>query len=263
MAVKLHIDNWITKAEPDYYTMFIKAWIPLNAWYVDEYPQHKKRDTDIIKELKDSTNKIRNRIESLLTSTSPQSDRFCRNLAYLHNELLSRRLQHNNELLSFSSIFLGDISHAPANDSDKDGNNYQASKGTGFYRALIIKGKKTWLDIKMPVYDLEALITHEQYVGLSDSSMREKIRLCFEQINPKRPINLVSKSKKKEDKIVLDSHSKICFINNPELISKALIQVLYNLRCMLFHGEIDPSDINQGVYEHAFYILKSIIQELK
>jgi len=37
-----NINNWIRLSEPDYYMFFLKTWIPFNAWYVVEMPQHKK-----------------------------------------------------------------------------------------------------------------------------------------------------------------------------------------------------------------------------
>ena len=30
-----NIKDWIGRSEPDYYMMFVKAWIPFNAWYIN------------------------------------------------------------------------------------------------------------------------------------------------------------------------------------------------------------------------------------
>lgn len=68
MSLKLHIDNWISRAEPDYYTMFIKTWIPLNAWYVNEY--NTTRDFEAINKIKEKNSKINSKIRGLLNDES-------------------------------------------------------------------------------------------------------------------------------------------------------------------------------------------------
>ena len=40
-------------------------------------------------------------------------------------------------------------------------------------------------------------------------------------------------------------------------------EILYELRCKLFHGEIEPSDTNSGVFEQAFYIQRVLIKALR
>lgn len=72
MATNTHINNWIDRAELDYYTMFIKTWIPFNAWYMrDFYDESVNRTSDksIIEFLNSNSNKYRDKIKSLLRGT--------------------------------------------------------------------------------------------------------------------------------------------------------------------------------------------------
>jgi len=72
MTSKIHINSWIEKAQMDFYTMFIKAWIPFNAWYLKEfYDEGSNRisDKNIIDYLKSNSNKYRDKIISLLKGT--------------------------------------------------------------------------------------------------------------------------------------------------------------------------------------------------
>ncbi|GAA3928286.1 hypothetical protein GO495_05995 [Chitinophaga oryziterrae] len=266
MANKLHIDNWITRAEPDYYTMFIKAWIPFNAWYVDKYPDLYSNDSKIIKELIASKNDIKAFINSLLSSTDSDYNRFSYHLSQLHIELEKKGLQHRNEAISFTSLFFEDYACEPVNETDTDGINYQASQPSKiqtYYRALIVKEKKTYLSIKMPEYDLNTLLTHEEFVGLAKPEMKEIIKSCFVDINPKQKVNLTTKSISNDEYLLIDNNENSRFKNDKELIAKSLIKVLYYLRCMLFHGELNPSDNNSVVYEHAFQILKYIVKKIQ
>lgn len=263
MAIKLHIDNWITRAEPDFYTMFIKAWIPFNAWYFNEYGT--KKDNVALKEIKNTKNKIRNRIEALLLNNDFESKNFRYNLSKLHIELENRHIMNYGIIVSFQNIILEEYLPLPATDKDRKGNIYKAipDKNKGYRAVIIDKIGKSLLDKTFNPYDFQALMVETQYIALADAKIQEKIRLCFAAINPLKPISIISTSTIKSDYILLDSDLKIKMVNNTELIAKSLIHILYTLRCLLFHGELDPSYTNQPIYENAFNILKTLIKELK
>ena len=63
--------------------------------------------------------------------------------------------------------------------------------------------------------------------------------------------------------ICIDTNKNLYFTDNLEDVSKSIIQILYELRCKLFHGEIEPSDTNLGVFEQAFYIQRVLIKALR
>jgi len=263
MANKTHIDNWITKAEPDYYTMFIKAWIPFNAWYFTEYST--KTDSEALEKIKKDPNKIRNRIEALLVNVDNESRNFRYHLAQLHIELEKRSVKNYEKSVSFTCIALKEFFPSPVTDNDSKGNVYKAipHKSSGYRAVIVGKNNNSLMDATFSPYSLNDFLLHYQYIKIQDPKMKEKIKICFEKIDPEKPVNLVSKSKIKSEFILLDSDSKIQFINDTQLIAKAIIQTLYTLRCVLFHGQLDPTDINQAIYEHAFTIIKPIIKELK
>ena len=50
MSINTAISKWIDKSEPDFYTLFIKAWIPYNSWYMCNFYDEDatpKRTSDI------------------------------------------------------------------------------------------------------------------------------------------------------------------------------------------------------------------------
>lgn len=263
MATKIHIDNWISKAEQDYYTMFIKAWIPLNAWYYTEYST--KKDNVAIEQLCSTQNKIRNRIESLLLNNDNISKNFRFYLGQLHFELENRNLLNYGKKVSFKSITIDGNFPQPVTDNDRKGNVYKAipDKNKGYKAIILDKNGKTLMDRTFNPYDFSTFLLDNQYIALTDNKIKEKIRICYEQINPDNPVNLITLSTIKSDYILLDNEQNIKFKNDTELIAKGLIQILYTLRCLLFHGELDPTEINQSVYEYAYNLLRVIIKELK
>jgi hypothetical protein len=263
MAIKLHIDNWITKAEPDYYTMFIKAWIPFNAWYFTEYTT--KQDKVAIEQITNTNNKIRNRIETLLTDNDYQSINFRLNLANLHLHLEKRTLLNYGKSVSFKSIIIDGNFPTPSTDTDNKGNIYKAipDKTTGYRAVIIDKSGKSLMDKTFNPYDIDTFLLDNQYIKLGNAKIKDKIKVCFRQINPDNPIDLTTTTKIKNDFILLDNQLKVKFKNDTQLIAKSIVQILYTLRCLLFHGELDPTEINQPIYENAYNILREIIKELK
>jgi hypothetical protein len=263
MADRPHINSWVDNSEPDYYTMFIKGWIPFNAWYFSEY--NTKTDRIALEHIKSTRNKIRNRIEALLSNEDYDSKTFRYHLGQLHLQLESRRIMNYEEVISFKTIKLDNVPEDTITDTDKNRNIYKAipNKATG-YKIIVTNetGTRTFIDRTYNPYNIDNLKIDSQFI-LTSKAMQKKILECFEKINPKRPFNLVSTSKVKADYIVLDNESRTYFIKDTELIAKSLVGVLYTLRCLLFHGELDPTKINLKIYEHAYFLLKPIIIELR
>lgn len=52
------------------------------------------------------------------------------------------------------------------------------------------------------------------------------------------------------------------FINDLDKLCKGIIEILYKLRNVLFHGEIIPDNDTNKVYEPAYQILYTLIQAL-
>jgi hypothetical protein len=260
-----NIDHWMKQSEPDYYLFFLKAWIPFNAWYIAELPHLEKKDTLIIKELQENPkSKPRNIIENYLTSTnSKEANRFKEHLAGLHNCLESKPVIHNGFRLSFTSLSLMENPIKVKKDIDIKGNIYKAEIKSGFIQALIVdKGNRTLLDFKQSKYKIDDLEIYDDFIRLKTKLIKNKILDCYKEINPSKTISLLSQSKTKGDFIVIDPDNKLNFINDPVIISKGCLKILYALRCMLFHGEIEPTNSNKPIYEHAYYLLRLIIKEL-
>lgn len=259
-----NIDHWFRQSEPDYYIFFLKAWIPFNAWYVAELPHLQKKDTQIIKELQDNINsKPRAVIENYLKNNDVYAKKFKSHLAELHYFLEAKSIFHNGGKLSFANLILSENPKKFETDTDSKGNIYKAEIKKDYIQALVVdKGRRSFLDFKQSIYEIDGLKKHNDFIVISDLKIRQKILKCYEAINPNKPISLVATSKVKSDYITLESENKVRFINDLSTIAKGCIKVLYALRCMLFHGEIEPNNANKPVYEHAYHLLRLIIKEL-
>ena len=102
-----NMDKWIVRSEPDYYIMFVKAWIPFNAWYMTNfYNEDEKRihDRDIIYYVMTKSNWFRDRLHAYLTGHDDESESFRSRVAMLSQSLDSYPLPNVEDQLSFSRV---------------------------------------------------------------------------------------------------------------------------------------------------------------
>ncbi|KAA6302358.1 MAG: hypothetical protein EZS26_001471 [Candidatus Ordinivivax streblomastigis] len=259
-----NIKLWMNQAEPDYYLHFLKVWIPFNAWYVDSYPSLKRKDTDIINELQNTASEPKKIIKNFLDNNGHEALEFQKNLAELHFQLDANSINHNGSRLSFKSLYLMENPVKHKNDKDKIFNIYKVEKTTHYFQAYIeAKGGKVLLDFKQSQYEIEDLTKDIAYIKL-DKKIQRKIYNLYEEINPKKAISIIcNQNSSKKDCIALKSENSCKLIKDTETIAKACIKVLYALRCMLFHGEIAPTETNRKIYKNASCILQLIINKLK
>jgi hypothetical protein len=124
--------------------------------------------------------------------------------------------------------------------------------------------------------DRDRAILIEALEGLITSLNRETItpengydgRLSFENAlveysngnaNLQKYKNLLKK-KTSKDKIKLTSN--VYITNDLDILYKGLIEILYQLRCMLFHGHLSPSDSNHSVIKYSYTIINLLMKNI-
>lgn len=98
-------DKWKSLADIDYFTHFVKAWIPFNAWYKTYFPDL-KTDREAINEIKSNTNAAKNRFLSLLNGVNEESEQFRSNLAHLHYCLNNTVIENNQQRIYFERFVI-------------------------------------------------------------------------------------------------------------------------------------------------------------
>jgi hypothetical protein len=259
-----NIEHWIRQAEPDYYMFFLKAWIPFNAWYVSELPTYKKKDSEIIKVLQDDNNsKPRLIIENHLTNQANfQSKAFRSHLAELHHFLDSKVVLNNSVRVTFKKIFLTENPVKLSTHVDTFGNVYKAESTQSYFQAYVQdKGSKVLLDFKQSRYESLELKKDIDFIKLNNLAIQNDIIKCYERIDPKMETDLICYDSLAPH-IFLESENSTTFINDKQSIAKGCIKILYSLRNILFHGEIEPNNSNKPIYEHGYHLLRLILKEL-
>lgn len=284
MPTNTHIERWIGRAEMDYYIMFIKTWIPFNAWYMrdfydDSSTPKRTSDREIIDYLIANDNKYKSKIQNLLKGADEQAKEFRKYLSKLHFELVDHSIPDEENRVSFSHTSLS------RNITKK-----YTSPPVGQYiyfaefKDQLQRTQKRWIceiqkknnnqtvkGVELFEWSLEDLNNHPDFIAIADPNERELLRQAFRQINPKKPTEVIlapkrtknSNFKQPMNSVVIDEPKNLYFINDYDLVSRVIIQLIYELRCKLFHGELDPSESNLGVYEYAFRLQNLLIKELR
>ena len=108
---QIHLQNWINWSKPDFYSMFVKSWIPFNAWYMDGFYDEssgRTRDRDILDYIKDNPNKFRDKLVNLLNraGNNDEVEEFYYHLNLLDKELEAHTVVNRGRRIQFSNISL-------------------------------------------------------------------------------------------------------------------------------------------------------------
>ena len=258
MISKENVQEWIKLIEVDWLGQYAKAWIAFNAWYRKHLGSG--RDRHIIQKIKSDEEGICSTIESFFMDTGTESKAFQSNVAKLQSLLALTSIESEARKISFEAVtdykhvqniietvngttyeIEMDIENVQRNVKVKDSSDENIFNGT-------IPQKVESLDINEDWF--KSVFENTQH---SLPASRQETLIAF--LKESSPLHNILDSPK-EDCIEIDNFQ---FINNQNLIARAIIEILYQLRNALFHGEITPTPEIQKTYEPAYLILKQVI----
>jgi hypothetical protein len=261
-----HVDRWLllSESEVDYPLLFVRAWIPFNAWYCTNYQT--TRDRVCIDKIKTDANLFRAKLVALLMGDYDEAIIFKEHLENLHNLLERHPIPDSdpNNRLTFKNVYFRrnpiHSTHPPISN-----NKYQYKAEviteTGAVKVIILNTRQsppsTIYTYNHSKYD-SSHFKDDLTENVKNKTHQKILIECFDKINPKIKENIISKGKKS-----LIKGKKIHFVDNANDVSQAIIEVLYELRCKLFHGEIQPSKDNFSVYEPCYQMLRILLKSLK
>lgn len=271
----MHLQKWIEHSNADYYTMFINSWIPFNAWYQETYYDELtcRTDKQMVEQVKNNDNKYKNKLKNLLEGRGEEVSEFRFHLSQLYSQLESHTIPNGRNRLSFQTIWAVD-SNLDRYTFDSGSYSYKIQKipgavrGAKQYRIEVInKNSGATTDIvelfKKEMAELEA---NANFVGLSTATKKAKVRECLLHILKHQPANFVkgatASGRKPAHSIVIDERIPLYLSDDINLDAQAIIQLIYQLRCIIFHGDLEPTLANMPIYEHLYHIQKILIKEL-
>ncbi|HBD94964.1 MAG TPA: hypothetical protein DC057_12410 [Spirochaetia bacterium] len=251
---------WKSISHIDYFTQFVKAWIPFNAWYKNYFPQL-KTDKEAIDTIKSTNNNFRDKLLSLISGSSMNADVLGMKgyISNLHYELERHYINNQGRRITFTNIVI-EMNTKLHEELLKNSWKYEATRDRGNYKQIEIKitdrhSRQKLLINQVNGYDIDEIKRNQQYLSLQNNQQKN-IEYCYSEINPYKPINLLTSG---TETIQLGNYH---FINDSMQICKAVITILYLMRNSLFHGEIIPDKNTSIVYEQAYNILHRLIIDL-
>jgi hypothetical protein len=257
-----HVDKWLllSESESDYAVMFVRAWIPFNAWYCNHYPHNNNSDRASLDEMKIDGNQFRAKLCALLGGDFTEAIVFRQHLANLHNLLEQYPIPEASETkrITFRHLYFRENIIAPISIT-RNRITYKLERLSNNSINVLIKNSQVTIHTySHPNYDFTHFCSDLETNTRPSKEQRETVLSFFKQINPRKPESLISPTRNNSI-----NANGIFFINDTHLLSQAIIEILYNLRCKLFHGELQPSNDNLKVYEPSYNMLRILLKSLK
>lgn len=262
-------EEWKRLADIDYFGMYVKAYIPFNAWMNLNFSEDSDRAK--INAIKRGSNVFRNKIVALLQDDSQDGADFRARLGELHNTLEQAQIYNQGRLISFRAMRFknegsyvcteekrGVIFHVHCGDEKRpfDGKAILSIKGhkrTG--------GETTHFFKEFDEYEYDQKKVLDALSQLDNQTWRQEILFLYQSVAPLLEKDLVTGKPNKEGR---ENTSIECgrfyFIPDSTCVSQGLVEVFYNLRNALFHGEINPNKDANKVYGAAYHLLRRVIE---
>lgn len=256
-------DAWRALADIDYFGMFVKAYIPFNAWLNVTYPLY-QRDREKINAIKRDNNPFRNKIYSLLEAEAQEGANFRNSIGELHYLLENHYIHNQDKRITFSDIILG------KNPDNIKEDNYRGigfrvqygNGGTDTHTHSLVKNKKgiaIFTKIQED-YSISELKACPDFVALKEE-YQQRLLYCYEMVTPDLKRNLLTGFDTTDSRQYY-SMGQYKFIKEKEYIAQGLIEIIYNMRNSLFHGELIPDKDTNKIYGAAYKILRELIEAL-
>ena len=201
--------------------------------------------------IKNDEGDICTKIETFLAGNSSHQETFRSAVADLHRSLSDTIIKSKDRKISFEEI--EDYRHAKSVDEIKNRVSYRIEIDIAEKKRLITitNSKGTAIYCATIDWKQERDNFNPQQVDTLSHAQNGALRGFLKESSPIHDLLYFG-----SNPLEIGSFK---FINNPNLIARAIIEILYELRNALFHGEITPDLKTQRVYQPAYLILKSII----
>lgn len=240
---------WAEQTEIDYYAVFIKSWIAFNAWLNHKYGDI--TDADKLKNLIESSN-VRDAVLRTIREQN-KTEPFLLKIARLHELLENKNFKNKEKRISLSNT---QRNKTPTNTNEVIRGIHFTFKQEDGKNKCIIKNKKgsdllNFID-SVKNYSLDKLEIKLQEATSLTEPQKQHARNFYKQLSTKEEVNLLDVS---EGYYELGAFR---FMKDEQLIFQSLINTIYDIRCVLFHGDVDPED-HKDIYEQAYYIVRFFI----
>ena len=261
-----NIAAWDELSEIHYYSYFITAWVSFNSWYNYAFAANGFRnDREVINYIKNNNNPAKAHFLGLLRGTSQEAVQFRENIGQLHYCLQNQNISNDEQRIWFESFVVElDRSNLTVNETyNSIRYHVEITVANGSVTGVLATVKNA-ANANVMVYNHTAIeLAHlratQDFQRRLSQTQRNYLEGCLNTANPKKAISLLTNDNPPNCIEV----GQFRLINEENTVYKAIIEILYCLRNLLFHGELTPSKNANRVYEAAYRILKQIVEGIK
>jgi len=256
-----NVKQWLEQSNVDYFTHFVKAWIPFNAWYRHTYPALGS-ECEILDEIKSDGNRIRTRFMARLEGTDPESEEMRNHISALHRRLSADPLRdRTGHAISFENVCVGKNPRAKV-EFTSYGWKYIVERQKIPVKQVICtiinrSGRVVSTIIQPGDWDVDVFQVNTDYLALN-AKKRSPLLTCYKQANPFNYCSLLAGAAVR-DTLEMDGYR---FVHDTAMIFAGLVDVLYAMRNLLFHGELVPDPQTNRTYEPAYHLLRHLIEKI-
>lgn len=265
-----NLPRWREAAQIDWFSQFVKAWIPFNAWMTDSFGE--LNDRQMLDRLKAGSNVVFNGIKPMLT-ISPRAARdldddwqnntdeakmFRRRFAMLHKTLENCVVEGRRGRVSFDTVDVGanlktndqqtlrgKILNTQRNAPTKDNVTITIVSAAGVELLRIIQNEHSRRELE----------DHPDYVA-QNRECRARLLAMHELIRPRLVQSVLADSSERDVSLI----EGIRFVPDETKLFAALVEVIYGLRNALFHGAITPNEQHNEIYEPAYHLVMRMVK---
>lgn len=268
--LKDNLRLWRDSAQVNWFSQFIKAWIPFNAWMTDTYGD--LGDRNLLDRVKGGSNVVYNRIVPILTwkqaqargmegswqDSSQAAEEFRLRVEELHRLLQSCVVEGRKGRVSFETVDIGPNSHK-IESRIKRNRKYRVRRdypNSGEVTLELSASKtKIGFEFTQSQHDRRNLEDEPTFQALSPEQ-RTTFLAMHETVAPRKILSVLASPGSNESLNFGDTS----FIQDSPKIFSALVDVIYCLRNTLFHGSISPNDQHNEIYEPAYHIVMRFVK---
>ena len=257
--------DWIDAVDIriDYFSAFMKAWIAFNAWYEsgEISIQGGKTDRNYIDYIANHTNRFKRYVNNLLIADNSEGKTYRDSIANLHEALLNAPITTQEYIGIRQSVSFSEIAVKNTNANKKTdyyAYHYECFRSNGKITTKVSTkaSGRICFSFEQEQHNVDELMAQADFKAMTQTQ-RETCLSCYNEL---RPYIVESVLSAEENPLVMGTYS---FVNDPDSISRAIIQILYLLRCCLAHGDISPDKLTNKVFRYAYEVLVAPLKKLK
>lgn len=253
-------DRWLDLSEIDYLGHFVRAWLALNAWYRSAYAD--PQDRVIVDSLKWQPNPIRSKLLPLLSAATAEGADLRSNIGLLHERLENYRIEvgkgADKKPISFGNVYLITRQVAPQT-SNYQGWNYVVKTGAAngsVESAATDRNGNVRFSLIQNKYDLAGLENDPNFIANLNHNQQGRLRGLYVNFSPRLIADVSQRRVGGSQAFELGA---VRFECPPEELFAAVVEVTYQMRCALFHGELIPTKDATACYEPAYRVVRQFL----